>query len=153
MNKHVNEQWEARIKQSAELYYSLKYSTRLKLATSTYLLQSTRAAFNQTVKHFLAECGALEDTRQPVIEELQPGCSELLPEAHVRNDIVQIILDPSRLIPMKRGAFCPKQIDVYRQAKRLCHSLHLERYQKLAIIPSRKMKRHKRTDAPRHTTS
>ena len=195
VNKHVNEQWAAWIKQSAELYSSLKYlcadeywpgnrhqlirhvngprevprvSTRLKLATGTYILQSTRAAFNQnavdptcmlcgqapeTVEHFLVECSALEDTRQPIIEELQQCCSELLPETHVHNDIVQIILDPSRLIPMKRGTLSPKQIDLHRQAKRLCHSLHLERYQKLAIIPSRKMKRHKRTDGPRHTIS
>ena len=158
MNKHVNEKCVARIKQSAELYSSLKYlcadkywpgkrhqlihnvncprdvprvSTRLKLATGTYILQSTRAAFNQnavdptcmlcgqvpeTVEHFLAECGALADTRQPIIEELQKCCSELLSETHVRDDIVQIILDPSRLIPMKRGALSPKQIDLHRQA-------------------------------------
>ena len=54
----------------------------------------------ETVEHFLVECSALEETRQPIIEELQQCCSELLPETNVHNDIVQIILDPSRLIPM-----------------------------------------------------
>ena len=84
----------------------------------------------ETVEHFLAECSAVEHTRQHIIEDLQQCCSELLPETHVRDDMMQIILDPSRLIPMKRGDLSPKQIDLHRQAKRLCHSLHLERCQK-----------------------
>ena len=74
MNKQVNGYWLTKIKQSIELYPSLKYlssdeylpgrrhqliqqvngtrdipriSTRLKLVTGTYILQSNRAAFNQ----------------------------------------------------------------------------------------------------------
>ena len=70
-----------------------------------------------------------------MVYAINPICEPLgtpYPAFMVCSDIVQIVLDPSRPLPMKRGALSPKQMDLHRQAKRLCHSLHLERYQKFA---------------------
>ena len=85
VNKKVNKFWSTRIKQSAELYPSLKYltaddywpgpkhpliqqvngtrdiprvNTRLKLVTSAYITQSNRAAFNHVPVDSLVCCAS-----------------------------------------------------------------------------------------------
>ena len=68
---------------------------------------------------------------------------KLLPMCMDSDNLVQLILDPSGLLPAKKGVMSASQIDLHWQARRLCYSLHLERYQKLAIIPSRKSKKSK----------
>ena len=156
MTKQVNEHWVSLIKQTAELYTSLKYlcadeywpgrrhqlkqqvngprdvlrvSIRSKLATGTYILQSNRASFNQalvdptcmlcrqdseTVEHFLMDCSALEHVRHPILEDLKRLGTELLPSCQVNDNLVQLILDPSRLLPAKKGVMSASQIDLHK---------------------------------------
>ena len=180
MNKQVNEHWVSLIKQTAEVYSSLKYLCAdeywpgrrhqlirqvngprdvprviihfgSKLATGAYILQRNRASFYQalvdptcmlcrqdseTVEHFLMDCSALEHVRHHILEDLKRLGTELLPSRQDSDNLVQLILDPSRLLSAKKGVMSASQIDLHRQARRI----HLERYQKLAIIPSRKSK-------------
>ena len=108
---------------------------------------------SETVGHFLVDCKALDHVGQPILEYFWQLGSELPSSSPVNENIVQLILDPSRLFPARRGVLNFKQIDLHRQAKRLCHFLHLERYQKLAIISSRKAKKNKGKDGLRHTST
>ena len=115
VNKQVNGYWTARLSHQSTLYSSFKYlhtedysygqrhpviqtignareipriSTKLKLVTGTYILQSNRAAFNQnaidptcllckngeeTIKHFLLSCTALSSAREPIIHPYAEG--------------------------------------------------------------------------------
>ena len=194
VNKEVNELWSSQIKQSAELYSSLRYlyadeywpgrrhqliqqvngprdvpqvSIKLYLATGTYILQSNRAAYNRTavdptcmlcgqesatVGHFPVDCKALDYVRQPILENFWQLDSELPSSSSVNENSVQLILDPSRLFPARWGVLNFKQLDL-QQAERLYHFLYLERYQKLAIILSRKAKKNKGKDGLRHTST
>ena len=192
VNKKVNKFWSTRIKQSAELYPSLKYltsddywpgqnhpliqqvngtrdiprvNTRLKLVTGAYITQSNRAAFNhvpvdptcmlcqqkpETIEHILTECKALEDTRRPILETFITECKKFLSTDEVEENVVQLILDPSRLIAkqnFKQGTWG----SVDQNSKRLCQVLHLERYRRLALLPTRKEKRRNAKDRPQHT--
>ena len=193
VNRKVNGYWSERIKQSAELYSSLKYlstheywpgrkhpliqqvngtrdiprvSTRLKLVTGTYVTQSSRVAFNQTsvdptcmlckqepetIEHVLTECVALEQVRQPIMGDFAEVCLRFQSPDQVKQNLVQLILDPSRLLPANQKLQHGVWLDWNRQSKRLCQNLHLERYKRLALIPTRKQKRGNGKDRPQHT--
>ena len=56
----------------------------------------------ETVEHFLIECSALDHVRQSILETLNHLSKELLPSYQIRDDIVQPVLDPSRLFPTKK---------------------------------------------------
>ena len=136
----MNRCWSTKIKQSAELYPSLKYltsddywpgqkhpliqqdvwtrdiprvNTRLKLVIGAYITQSNRTFLNhvavdptcalcqqkpETIEHILIECKALEDTRRPILETFITECKKFLSTDEVEENVVQLILDPSRLI-------------------------------------------------------
>ena len=53
----------------------------------------------ETVEHFLIECSALDHVRQPILETLHHVSEELLPSYQIRDNILQLVLDPSRLLP------------------------------------------------------
>ena len=116
VKKHVNSHWESNIKASSVLYSSLRYlnvseftcgkrhpllralgnirevpriSTKLKLVTGTYILQTNRTTFNQnqmdpvcllchqeneTTEHFLLCCPALASHRDPIIDTRYLPC-------------------------------------------------------------------------------
>ena len=83
------------------------------MVTGAYIKQSNRAAFNhvsvdptcvlcqqkpETIEHILIECTALEDTRRPILETFITECKKFISTDEVENNMVQLILDPSRLI-------------------------------------------------------
>ena len=161
VNKHVNRHWEENIKASAFLYSSLRFlncsnftcgkrhsliktlgnirevprvSTKLKLVTGTYILQTNRATFNQnqvnpvcllcqredeTVSHFLLHCPALDSP----------------------DSFVQLLLDCSALTCFTNAPNNEQLHSVEFQSRRLCHALHCERYKLLALVPKRKRKK------------
>ena len=187
VNKQVNGYWTARLSHQSTLYSSLKYlhtedysygqrhpviqtignareipriSTKLKLVTGTYILQSNRAAFNQnaidptcllckngeeTIKHFLLSCTALSSAREPIIDIITDTCASLL--SNPTNDpdrLLQLILDSSACSKSTPKCDLHKLKTIEFQSRRLCHALHCERYKRLAVIPQRiRNKKHK----------
>ena len=169
VNKQVNGYWTARLSHQSTLYSSLKYlhtadycygqrnpviqtignareipriSTKLKLVTGTYILQSNRAAFNQnaidptcllckngeeTIKHFLLSCTALSCAREPIIDSITDTCPSC----------AQLILDSSACSKSYPKCDLHKLKTIEFQSRRLCHALHCERYKRLAAIPQR----------------
>ena len=110
--------------------------------TGTCILQSIRSVFNQvtvdptcmlceqepeTAEHFQIECSTLDHVRQPILQTFHHVSEELLPSYQIGDTIVQLVLDPSTFLPTKKGVLSVKQTELHRHAKRLCHSLHLER--------------------------
>ena len=88
-------------------------STKLKLLTGSYILQVNRAAFNQnqvdptcmmcqqapeTVGHFLVECSVLEEKRRPIMDSIFSLVNELFEPALASEELVQILLDCSKLV-------------------------------------------------------
>lgn len=143
-----------------------RVSTRLKLVTGTYVTQSSRAAFNQTpvdstcmlcqqepetIEHVLAECSALEQARQPVMEAFKAECAKFMSSDEVNENLVQLILDPSRLLAPNQNSNQGSWYDLNKQSKRLCQTMHLERYRRLALIPTRKERKRNGKDRSQHT--
>ena len=179
MNRH----WEENIKASALLYSSLRFlncsnftcgkrhsliktlgnirevprvSTKLKLVTGTYILQTNRATFNQnqvnpvcllcqredeTVSHFLLHCPALDSIRNPIIDNIISVCSGVYSPTNSPDSFVQLLLDCSALTCFTNTPNNEQLHSVEFNSRRLCHALHCERYKLLALVPKRKRKK------------
>ena len=182
VNTQVNVYWEERIKASAVLYSSLRFlnvnnlksgmrhplitsmgnirevpciRTKLKLVTSTYILQVNRASFNQnqvnpmcllchqgdeTVEHFLLKCPALTGIRNPIMDSIifiSDGAYPLTSNSH---SSLQLILDCSFLTNNMNNPKSEQLQNLETHSRRLCHALHCERYKLLALVP-----KHRRT--------
>ena len=87
------------------------------MVTGAYITQSNTAAFNripvdptcvlcqqkpETIEHILIECKVLEDTRRPILETVITECKKFLSTHEVEENVVQLILDPSRLIANRK---------------------------------------------------
>ena len=66
----------------------------------------------ETVEHFLIECSALDHVRQSILETLHHVSEELLPSYQIGDTIEQLVLDPSRLLPTKKGVPSVKQTEL-----------------------------------------
>ena len=140
--------------------------TKLKLVTGTYILQTSRASFNhlqvdpicllcqgeaETVEHFLLTCSGLDAVRQPVLDDLAKIYGDLLSGPATTS--TQLILDCSGLINSTIAFNQHTQVTEFeKKTKRLCYSLHTERYKRLAVIPNHSRKR-KGKGVPQHTTA
>ena len=65
----------------------------------------------ETIEHILTECKVIEDTRRPILEAFISECKKFLSTDEVEENVVQLILDPSRLIAkqnFKHGALWTK---------------------------------------------
>lgn len=125
-----------------------RINTKVKIATGTYILQVNRASFNQNVvkqtcllcnesdetpKHFILECKKLEHVRKPRISKI----TEIYKILHERpspmdtNELLQLIIDNSAEIQKDEA------IQLEYECRRLCYTLHIERYKSLTLIPKR----------------
>ena len=144
-----------------------RVSTRLKLVTGSYVTQSSRIAFNQapidptcmlcgqdleTIEHVIIECTALQHVRRPILEAFCGECETFLPQSEVQENLVQLVLDPSRFLLVKKRSQHNLLETLNRQSKRLCQALHLERYKRLALVPTRKERRGNGKARPQHTS-
>ena len=126
---------------------------KLKLVTGTYILQVNRSSFNQNridptcllcgngdenMEHFILECSALSDIRMPILKEIRDICDSLHPISD-NNMLMQIILDSQPILNYNRRS--EKEAMLEYQCRRLCFSLHCERYKKLGLIPNRKRRK------------
>ena len=120
--------------------------------TGTYFLQTSRSAFNQnqispvcllccaedeTTEHFLLCCAALEIVRQPALAEILEIYGQHLGEPVHSDILVQLILDGGSVLNGTDVEYVDVRQRIERQTRRLCQSLHIERYKRLAIIPKR----------------
>ena len=129
--------------------------TKLKLVTGVYVLQVNRARFNQnlidtrcqlcfhadeTVAHFLLDCPVFDLVRRPALEAI----TRIGRELHCPTDsdnLLQLILDSSCFTNIARDMVSHGSYrDLDMQTRRLCHTLHIERYKRLALIPKRTRK-------------
>lgn len=174
----VNNYWVATIKAQADLYSSLQWlninaykpgvchplvtstgdlrevpriAVKLKIVTGTYILETTRAAFNQnavnpiclvcngddeTLRHFLLDCPALQSCREPVMHRIIRLCEDSGIDLD-SIDILQLLIDSSKCcdIPDQLSA------DIEKLTRLLCYKLHSERYKKLELVPKRRRKK------------
>ncbi|KAK3089516.1 hypothetical protein FSP39_004221 [Pinctada imbricata] len=130
-----------------------KISTKTKLMTGTYILQSTRAAFNhvpidpmcllckseeETLHHFLIKCPAMSDVRDPLIVLINEcvyslfACDfpRLEPELQL-----QVIIDHRSVF---RTCSLNDTMELEHLCRTLCYSLHCKRYKVMMTLPSRK---------------
>ena len=92
----------------------------------------------ETVEHVIIECTALQHIRRPILEAFCGECETILPQSEVQESLVQLVLDPSRFLSVKKGSQHNLLETLNRQSKRLCQALLLERYKRLALVPTRK---------------
>ena len=129
---------------------------KLKLVTGTYILQMNRSTFNQneidpiclickeepeTVDHFLIRCSALAEGRQPIMDNII-RCAECFMQAPIETEIlVQLLLDCAGVFSDRRDNHIQSVAkDIEKLAKRLCLTLHTERYKRPNLIPKRNKK-------------
>ena len=133
--------------------------TKLKLVTGTYILQVNRVRFNQnkidatcqichqaeeTLELFVLDCSVLEPARRSALDAVLCIAYELLdrPLPMERDQLLQLILDSSIFFSGSDATLHQTSYrDVGVQIRRLCHSLHTERYNKLSLIPKRNRKK------------
>ena len=141
--------------------------TKLKLVTGTYILQVNRVRFNQneidvtcqichqaeeTLEHFILDCTVLEPVSRPALDAILHIAYELLDRPLERDQLLQLILDSSFFFSGSDATLRQTSYrDLDMQTRRLCHSLHTERYSKLSLIPKRNRKKCNRVDVWRHT--
>ena len=176
VEKVINRYWCDRLQTVIPLYPSLqrlvfdttKFSTRhpliestgnlrevpriavhLKITTGTYILQTTRATFNQnavdptcllcnasteTLSHFLLDCTTLENIRQPILRDIKIVLKDSDIDLSNNQTLIQLLTDCSAIVDEKTVH------EIIFHARRLCYALHVERYKRLSIIPRRKRK-------------
>ncbi|KAK3090579.1 hypothetical protein FSP39_012852 [Pinctada imbricata] len=165
--------WGRRIKQQALTYSSLKYLSvdhynpwkihsflritetqtrsrevnrlpvKTKIVTSTYSMQSTRAAFNnlnvdptcllcktssETLEHFILHCTKLQHMRFQILHDIASACGENINFSQLcSREQLRIMLDVYSTVDVvhKRNTKYLAEID--RHTQRLCHALHCER--------------------------
>ena len=92
----------------------------------------------ETVDHFLLECSVLEEKRRPIMDSIFSLVNELFEPALASEELVQILLDCSKLVDCKNDrSVLPTVKNLEKLSKRLYHILHTERYKQLKIIPQR----------------
>ena len=138
-------------------------NTKARLLSGTYILQSNRAAFNQTkittcplcergdedIHHFLISCEALE----PVRKSRLACVLDAIPQVYKRlpyiisspRHLVQIVLDPSHpliteILPLKQH----EMIEIEKESQILCYKLHQARCKYLndGQVPAKSRKFH-----------
>ena len=183
VNKHVNSHWESSIKENAVLYSSLRFlnvsgfacgkrhpllrtlgnirevpriSTKLKLVTGTYILQTNRATFNQncvdpvcllchqeneTIEHFLLRCPALASLRNPVIDTIVSVGAGVYSPTNSPISFLQLVLDHSAPTDNLKASDNEQLQSIEFHCRRLCHILHCERIKLLSLVPRRQRKK------------
>ena len=181
----INNYWKDRLIKQAELYSSLQHlsitlynpgkvhpllrigqdqdpvrqanrmAVKLKLVTGTYMLQSTRSAFNniqvdpvcvlcktsdETTMHFILECCVLDFLRKPILEIISSILRDAFNihfEALDSEQQLQTILDfYVSLKPRKDNV--EHVLELEHHCRRLCYSLHSHRYKLMCTLPTRK---------------
>ena len=117
--------------------------TKLKLVTSTYILQINRASYNQnqvnpacllchqgdeTVEHFLLEYPALASVRNPIMDSIVSICDGVYPLTSDSHSRLQLILDRSAFTNNMYNPKSEQLQSIEYHSRRLCHALHCERY-------------------------
>ena len=94
----------------------------------------------------------LEPVRRPAMDAILHIAYELLDRLLERDELLHLILDSSFFFSGSDATFRQTSYrDLDMQTRRLCHSPHTERYNKLSLMPKRNRKKCNRVDVPRHT--
>ena len=125
---------------------------KLNVVTGTYILQVNRSSLTRTelilpvscavinsgngdenIEHFILECEALSHIIVPTLKEIRDICDSLYPVSD-NNTLIQIMLDSQKILNYDNKQ--ENVIILEYQCRRLCFSLHCERYKKLGLIPN-----------------
>ncbi|WAR14005.1 POLR-like protein [Mya arenaria] len=127
---------------------------KLKLLVGTYILQSTKANFNQnsvnptcqlcnesseTLEHFILECINLQTVRKPIINDIIiefNKCAKKDGQWQTLNQIerVRYLIDCSHLLTRPTEDDIQRLADLEYQIRRLLYCLHTERYRQYAAL-------------------
>lgn len=182
VNQKVNQHWESVVLDAASVAKTLKFLThfykpgkphpiiripvrssrclnripiKLKLLTSTYILQSTRVAFNQnevdptcklcfdeseTVDHFLLNCAVLKPQREVCFPEI----SQVLRDTH-NIDFDKLPQTRKLRVLLDCSFFIDKNPEEFQELEYLCrrylYNIHCIRYKSLFAVVQRKKHR------------
>ena len=119
-------------------------AVHLKIVTGTYILQSNRASFDptcllcktgaETLTHFLLHCAILESIREPILKDIKYILRHSDIDFNNSEILLQLLTDCSAILDTETVS------EFIFHVRRLCHALHVERYQRLSIVPRRKRK-------------
>ena len=133
-----------------------RISVRLRIATGTYMLQSNRAVNNQfecdatckhaeeTLTHFLLECKALHECRQPIMRYIESACESLCDELGISTlgiELDKLIIDCSSILDENPDIKLNQLQAIQFHSARLCFALQCLRFKKLGLVPKRKRQR------------
>ena len=95
---------------------------------------------DETVEHFLLHCPALACLRNPIIDTILSVCTGVYSPT---NSFLQLILDHSALTSFTNASNNEQLHSIEFHCRRLCHTLHCERYRLLSLVPGRQGKKNK----------
>ena len=141
------------------LYCTVVCMFRLRIATGTYILQCNRAVYNQfecdntcnlcgdadeTLTHFLLECKALQECRQPIVAAIESACASLCVDLGICTlgvELVKLVIDCSSVLAVHPEDKVAQLQEIQFHSTRLCYALHSLRFKKLGLVPKRKRHR------------
>jgi hypothetical protein len=130
---------------------SQRVTSKMKLLTGTYTLQTVRLVYKQTTSslcllcnqeeetmpHFILDCEALAEKRKPLLDEIKQTIPYVYLHRQVvmENHLVQLILDPTHpriqeLLPLVEHTL--EHLEILSQM--LLHSLHLKRINMISNV-------------------
>ena len=121
----------------------------LKIVTGTYILQSNSASFNQNevdptcllcktdFDPFLLHCAILESIREPFLKYIKYILRHSDIDFNNSEILLQLLTDCSAILDTETVS------EFIFHVRRLCQALHVERYQRLSIVPRRKKNKNK----------
>ena len=141
---------------SGGVHEASRIPVRLRIATGTYILQCNRAIYNQfecdsmcnlwgdadeTLTHFLLECKALRECRQPIMAAIESACASLCVDRGICTlgvELVKLVIDCSSVLVVNLKLRVTQFQAIQVHSTRLCFALHSLRFKKLGLVPKRK---------------
>ena len=144
---------------SGGVHEASRIPVQLRIATGTYILQCNRAVYNQfeddstcnlccvadeTLTHFLLECKALQECRQPIVAAIESACASLCVDLGICTlgvELVKLVIDCSSVLAVHPEVKVAQLQEIQFHSTRLCYALHSLRFKKLGLVPKRKRRR------------
>ena len=134
---------------SGGVHEASRIPVRLRIATGTYQFECDSTCnlcgdADETLTHFLLECKALQECRQPIVAAIESACASLCVDLGICTlgvELVKLVIDCSSVLAVHPEVKVTQLQEIQFNSTRLCYALHSLRFKKLGLVPKRKRRR------------
>ena len=99
---------------------------------------------DETLSHFLLECKALQECRQPIVAAIESACASLCVDLGICTlgvELFKLVIDCSSVLAVHPEVKVAQLQAIQYHSTPLCYALHSLRFKKLGLVPKRKRRR------------